>query len=111
MTKTEIESYIQDNQELALKKAGQILDREVSRQSFNGIIGGKNGVYHVDSKDYDTPEAYVDAWHKQHEICYEKEKNCYFEKSSHRVHALLKDDFLRVYIECWLMRTYYNKRG
>lgn len=109
MTEIENEAYLKDMQLLALKRAGTILGREISVQSFNGIIGGKNGVYNVDALDYQNADEYVKAWHIQHENIYEREKDCGYEKSSHRVHALLEDDLLREYIDSWLRRTFYRK--
>lgn len=110
MMKEDVKQYISDNEEIALEKASQILGKVTSMQSFNGIIGGKNATYEVNVLDYSTPEKYVRAWMKSHEEKYEDEKHLSFDRSSHRVHELLKDDFLKEYIKNYLARTYFNKR-
>lgn len=109
MKKVNVEKYVKDNEDKALKKASEILGKEISMQSFNGIVGGKNETYGVDPLEYDTAENYIEAWMISHKKIYNDEKNSSYRKSSHRVHALLQDSFLRDYIENYLARTYFNK--
>ncbi|MGL6105527.1 hypothetical protein [Romboutsia sp.] len=103
------EIYLNNNEKTALDIASRILGKNVSKASFNGIIGGKNGVYDVDALRYSNPSDYVNEWIVSHNQLYNKEKDCMYEKSSHRVHRLLSDNFLRGYIEQYLTRTYYKK--
>lgn len=109
MKREEIEKFVEDNKEYALLRASEILGREVSWSSFNGIIGSKNGTYSVDPCSYPTAEKYIEDWHKQHNACYESEKNSRSEKSSHRIHKLLQDKSECEYIDYYLARTYYRK--
>lgn len=39
--KQDVEKYFKDNKEEALRRASEILNKEVNWSSFNGIIGGK----------------------------------------------------------------------
>lgn len=109
MKREEVIQYVNDNKDRALEKAGLILGRKINMQSFNGIIGGKNAIYDVDPLDYETPENYIKAWMQSHQERYNDEKYAPYEKSSHRVHNMLQDDFLKKYIENYLARTYFNK--
>lgn len=105
----DVMQYVEDNKEKALENASRILEKNVSMQSFNGIIGGKNATYGVNTLDYDTPESYIEAWMISHERKYNDEINASYSKSSHRVHDLLQDNFLKVFIKNYLARTYFNK--
>lgn len=104
-----VELFLQNNQQQALNLASSILNKTVSIQSFNGIIGGKNGTYDVDALNYSNPSDYISDWLDSHNQLYNKEKNFSYEKSSHRVHKLLSDNFLKNYIEQYLTRTFYRK--
>ena len=109
MEQKEVERHITDNESEALYRAGQILGREVSRESFNGIIGGKNSTYSSDPSNYETPESYIADWRKKHDARYEREKNYSHDMSSHRIHKLLQDEFVSEYIDNYLARTYFRK--
>ncbi|MGH4119334.1 hypothetical protein [Clostridium sp.] len=109
MKKEKVEQYIKENKGTALKRASEILEKETSMASFNGIIGSKNGTYAIDPLDYEDSEKYIEDWNLKHEECYAVEKNFPYEKASHRVHKLLKDEFLQEYINNYLARIYYNK--
>ncbi len=111
MERDKIEKYITENKEHALEIASKILKQEVSMQSFNGIIGSKNGIYATDPLNYETPEKYIEDWNLKHEECYNAEKNFPYEKSSHRIHNLLKDKFLKEYISKYLAKIYYKKHA
>lgn len=105
----EVEKYVVENQSHALSIASSLLEKEISVQSFNGIIGGKNASYKVNINDYSTADEYFDAWINNHNLIYELEKNLSYDKSSHRVHKLLEDEFLYKYINMFLIRTYLRK--
>lgn len=111
MRREEAEKYIEDHKEDALLRASEILGRDVSFASFNGIIGSKNGTYSVDPGSYPTVEEYIEDWHRQHNVCYEAEKYAPSEKSSHRVHKLLQDEFVCQFIDNYLARTYYRENN
>lgn len=104
----EVETYIQENKEYALSLVSSILEREVSWQSFNGIIGGKNKTFNVSPSNYSSAEEYVAAWRKAHSMEYEK----YGYKTPHsaiyRIQQLLEDSILEEYIEKFLARTYFR---
>lgn len=104
-----VDLFLQSNQQQALNIASSILNKPVSIQSFNGIIGGKNGTYHVDALSYSNPSDYISDWLDSHNQLYNREKNFSYEKSSHRVHRLLSNNFLKNYIEQYLTRTFYRK--
>lgn len=106
-----VEQYIKENKETALKRASEILKREISMASYNGIIGSKNETYAIDPLDYKNPEEYIEDWNLKHEECYEEEKNFTYEKASHRVHKLLEDEFLQQFTNNYLARIYYNKHN
>lgn len=101
--------YIEDNKDEALKRVSKILGKETRMPSFNGIIGGKNATYDVNPLDYNTAEGYVAAWMISHEKRYTDEINAPYSKSSHRVHDLLQDNFVKKFIESYLARSYFNK--
>lgn len=109
MKKDDVIQYVKDNEDTALKKVSQILGKETTILSFNGIIGGKNATYGVDPLEYDTPESYIEAWMQSHQKKYNDEKTLSYKKSSHRVHDLMRDSFVRNFIENYLARTYFKK--
>lgn len=109
MNKEKVEQYIQENKEEALKRIGEILGRETSMESFNGIIGGKNQIYAINPLDYKNPETYIADWHKKQEELYNSEINVPYEKSSHRIYNLMQDEISRKFIDHYLARIYYNK--
>ena len=109
-SKEAVEKYLKENEATALIKATQILGKDTDKQSFNGIIGGKNKIYGISILDYDTPEDYIDAWMQSHNGIYESEKHWpEFTKSSHRIQALLNDSFLREFSENYLANSYFKK--
>lgn len=110
-----VEQYYQSNLEEALKRASEILEDQKKQPNFNGLVGGKNKTYGVEIKEHDTPESYVKAWMNGHERVYKEDgdKNPSFTKkdrSSYRIQALLEDEFLRGFIECYLIRSYFKNR-
>ncbi|RKI20790.1 topoisomerase [Bacillus thuringiensis] len=110
-----VEQYYQSNLQEALKRVSDILNKEKKQPNFNGIIGGKGKIYVVDPKDYDTPESYVKAWMKGHEREYTKDKNknqeyTKYDRSSYKIQALLEEEFVKGFIECYLMRIYFNNK-
>ncbi|MFG6114601.1 topoisomerase [Halobacillus sp. MO56] len=109
MKRVDVIKYVKENEGRALKKASEILSKETSIQSFNGIVGGKNATYSVDPLEYETAESYIEDWMRSHHKRYNDEKNFSYRKSSHRVHDLLKDSFVKNYIENYLARTFFNK--
>jgi molybdopterin synthase catalytic subunit len=110
LKKDDVVEYVNNNEDLALEKTSRILKREIGMQSFNGIIGGKNATYGVELLEYETAEGYVDAWMKSHQKRYNNEKNLSYSRSSHRVHDLLQDSFVKRFVENYLARTYFNKQ-
>lgn len=104
-----VETYIHEYENQALSIASEILQRDITKSSFNGIIGGKNATYDVDPLKYTNPLDYVNDWLKSHDQRYNDEIDCTYEKSSHRIHKLLSNDFLKNYIIQYLTRTYYRK--
>lgn len=110
MEKDEVLRYVEENKTLALKKASYILDKEINWESFNGIIGGKNDTYSVNIGDHETAESYVNAWFSSHQKIYKKEINASYRKSSHKIHDMLQDDFLKEYITRFLARSYFKNK-
>ncbi|PGM87985.1 topoisomerase [Bacillus cereus] len=113
MDRKTVEKYFKDNKENALKKTGEILKEETTWSSFNGTVGGKNRTYGVELEEHDTPESYIEAWMKGHKRAYYSDDNPSYNKfnrSSHTVHALLQDDFLKEFIVIFLARTYFNNK-
>lgn len=113
--KTEIDQFFKDKEEEALKRASEILDKEIKWPNFNGIIGGKNDIYEVKVEDHNTVESYVVDWMYGHELAYssDRHKNLPYNKhnrSSYKVHALLEDKLLRKFIVCCLMKTYFKRK-
>lgn len=111
----DVEKYFKDNKEIALKRASEILAKEVNWSSFNGIIGSKNDTYEVNVEDHDTVGSYIKDWMYGHELAYssDKHKNLPYNKhnrSSYKVHVLLEDEYLKGFIECCLMKTYFKKK-
>lgn len=104
------EKYIQENQEKALRRASQILGKQISHASFNGRIGGKNATYELNINDFDTAQDYVEAWFNSNLQRYEDEKHFGDSKSSVRIYNMLSDEFLRNYIGMYLARTYFRKQ-
>lgn len=102
----EVETYLQENKEYALGLASSILDREISWQSFNGIIGGKNKAFNVSPSNYHSAEEYVAAWKKSHSLEYEKYGYNTPHSAAYRIQKLLDDSILEEYIEKFLARTY-----
>jgi hypothetical protein len=111
MKKSDVVKYVKDNEDAALERVSQILDKETNLQSFNGIIGGKNATYDVEPLEYDTPESYIEAWMLSHQKRYDDEKHFPYPKSSRRVYNLLQNNFVKEFIENYLARTYYKKHG
>ena len=108
MNQKEAQKYLKDNQNSVLEKCGKLLGREISIQSFNGLIGGKNKVYNVDAVNYKTPEEYIDAWKKsQKEI--KARDNADYDNSIKRIDLLLKDKEISNYVNAFLTRTYYKR--
>ncbi|MCU4862753.1 hypothetical protein OB981_22110 [Bacillus cereus] len=68
--KQDVEKYFKDNKEEALRRASEILNKEVNWSSFNGIIGGKNDTYEVVVEEHNTVESYVKDWMYGHELAY-----------------------------------------
>lgn len=111
-----VEQYYQSNLQEALNRVSDILKDEKKQPNFNGIIGGKGKIYGVDPKEHDTPESYVEAWMKGHEREYTKDKKIKnreftrYNRSSYKIQALLEEDFVKEFIECYLKRIYFNKK-
>ncbi|PEY71427.1 topoisomerase [Bacillus thuringiensis] len=110
-----VKQYYQSNLDEALKKASEILGDPIGESNFNGLVGGKNKTYGVDIKEHDTPESYVKAWIDGHERVYEKDRNLKlsftkYDRSSYKIQALLEDKFLRGFIECYLIKSYFKNR-
>ncbi|WP_411501460.1 topoisomerase [Bacillus thuringiensis] len=110
-----VEQYYQSNLQEALKKVSDILNKDKKQPNFNGIIGGKGKIYGVDPKEHDTPESYVKAWMKGHEREYTKDKNnnrefTKYDRSSYKIQALLEEEFVKEFIEYYLMRIYFNNK-
>ncbi|BCD32982.1 topoisomerase [Bacillus cereus] len=109
-----VEKYFKDNKEKALKKTSEILKEEAtSWLSFNGTVGGKNRTYGVNLEEHNTPESYIEAWMEGHKRAYYSDDHPSYNKfnrSSHTVHALLQDDFLKEFIVIFLARTYFNNK-
>lgn len=115
LERQDVEKYFKENKEEALKRASEILNKEVDWSSFNGIIGSKNDTYEVVVEEHNTVESYVKDWMYGHELAYSSDKHKGYpynkhDRSSYKVHALLEDEFLRGFIECCLMRTYFKKK-
>ena len=105
----EVDKYIKDNTEDVLDRCAKILNRpEVSLQSFNGIFGGKNGLYGIQISDYSSPEEYVKAWMDAEKREYNNDHAVY-NNSIKRIEELLKDDKIKKYVEIYLARTYLRK--
>ncbi|MCY7716967.1 topoisomerase [Bacillus altitudinis] len=111
MKNDEVIQFVKENEEKALEITNEILGKGTTMQSFNGIVGGKNATYDVDALAFDTPEGYVEAWLNSHWQRFSDEKYAPYEKSSHRVHKLLKNPFLKQYIKNYLARTYFKKHN
>ncbi|PFC27711.1 topoisomerase [Bacillus thuringiensis] len=113
--KKEVDQFFKDKEEEALKRASEILGKEIKWSNFNGIIGGKNDIYEVVMENHNTVESYVVDWMYGHELAYssDKQKNLPYNKynrSSYKVHALLEDELLRKFIVCCLMKSYFKKK-
>lgn len=66
-------------------------------------------------EEHNTVESYVKDWMYGHELAYSSDKHKGYpfnkhDRSSYKVHALLEDEFLRGFIECCLMRTYFKRK-
>ena len=92
-------------------RISELLGRDVSVESFNGIIGSKNQTYSITPLNYDNPEAYIYAWDKKQDAIYIKEKHTPYEKASHRIHNLMQDDLSKEFINNYLARIYFNKKS
>lgn len=111
MQKQAVEKYIKDNSDVALNLVSSILNKNVSMQSFNGIIGGKNKTYDTDALNYKTPEEYIEAWKQSHQGNFDSDKNALYKKSSHKINDLLQNPIVEKFIENYLARTYFKKHA
>ncbi|WP_336779832.1 topoisomerase [Paenibacillus illinoisensis] len=107
----DVEKYIKENSKSALNRVSSILGTEISMQSFNGMIGGKNDTYTVNPLNFETAEEYISEWKANHKKIFESEKNAIYEKSSHRIDELLKESDIAKFIENYLARTYFRKHS
>lgn len=107
----EIEKYIKDNREVILKKCADILGRsEMTEQSFNGIIGGKNKTFGLKVTNYNSSEEYVDAWMNAERRIKDND-NANYENSIKRIDKLLGNAEVRKYIETYLARTFLKRKA
>ncbi|MDO2946540.1 hypothetical protein L7826_11100 [Staphylococcus epidermidis] len=104
-----IENYLDTHRRKVLNKCSNILNRDVTIQSFNGIFGGKNHFYRVVPESYSTANDYIKAWFDSFEQKYQSEKYKVGDISSHRMKRLLEDEDIKNYVIIYLARTYLRK--
>jgi hypothetical protein len=114
----ELTKEINDVKDVALKRASIILNREVSIQSLNGIVGGKNNTY-VDSvrTQFLDFEDFFARWIKGLNDTFDHEKETYIKwnsgfdwnaRASFKNVRLLQDDKIFLYSQKFLERNFYK---